>query len=407
MSSKKLCYIALAMVLVSGIAMAADNDLTDCKMPDGDHIKATAAVCRKLGGQPVTKDTSPSVATLSADLLFATWEEKNRTEHEIAYKAAREFLDNYSGDARAAKVQSWVTSFEKVVGPEAAALLKNAVSIAVFRDCPECPEMVAIPAGSFEMGSPSYEVGRQDCEGPVHRVHVPAFSLAKTHITRGQFAAFVNDTDYDAGNKCSTFEGGKWEMRSGRNWRDPGFKQEDSHPVVCVNWEDAKAYAAWLSRKTGKSYRLPSEAEWEYAARAGTTTARYWGDSPNEACSYANVLDNQALTQFGGAAAGAHNCSDGYVYTAPVASFKPNAFGLYDMIGNAWEWVEDCWNQLNKSYAGAPIDGSAWTTGPCQARVLRGGSYNVVPPQSRAAFRGANLPDFRGFHAGFRLARMP
>lgn len=265
--------------------------------------------------------------------------------------------------------------------------------------------MVAIPAGSFDMGSPSYEAGRKDNEGPIHWVSVDAFALTKTHITRGQFAAFVNETSYDAGNECFTFEGGKIEKRSNRNWRDPGFKQEDSHPVVCVNWEDAKAYAAWLSKKTGKTYRLPSEAEWEYAARASTTTACYWGDSPNEACSYANVMDSTGKALVPGVTLEAHNCSDGYAYTAPVASFKPNAFGLYDMIGNAGEWVEDCWN---KSYDGAPIDGSAWATGLCsQYRVLRGGSWYNVPSYARASFRDRYAPDSHGSGRGFRLARTP
>ncbi len=167
----------------------------------------------------------------------------------------------------------------------------------VFKDCADCPEMVVIPAGSFEMGSPASEAGRDSDEGPQHRVTLAKpFALAKAEITRGQFAAFVADSGHQTGDKCWTFEGGKYEERSGRNWRNPGYSQQDSHPIACLNWGDAKAYANWLARKTGKPYRLPSEAEWEYAVRAGATTARYWGESPDQACSYANIADQTAKT---------------------------------------------------------------------------------------------------------------
>jgi formylglycine-generating enzyme required for sulfatase activity len=273
-----------------------------------------------------------------------------------------------------------------------------------FKDCADCPEMVILPAGSFEMGSPASEAGRQDSESPQHRVSVKSFAAGKLEVTRGQFAAFVRDSGHNASNECYTFEGGKYEKRSGRNWQNPGYSQADSHPVVCVNWDDAKAYVAWLSRKTGKNYRLLSEAEWEYAARAGTSTARYWGESPDNACGYANVMDATGKSQVPGVTWEVHNCTDGHAYTAPGGSFKANAFGLYDMIGNAWEWTEDCWN---KTYSGAPNDGSAWTTGECSVgRVLRGGSWNNIPQFARAAPRNSFVTSFRYFSGGFRLARM-
>jgi hypothetical protein len=151
--------------------------------------------------------------------------------------------------------------------------------------------MVVIPTGSFEMGSPSSEAGRNDSEGPTHRVNVKVFAMGKTHLTKAQFSAFISATGYDAGSECFRYEGGLWEKRSGRNWRDPGFRQDDSHPVVCLNWTDAKTYTEWIAGKTGNEYRLPSEAEWEYAARAGTTTARYWGESADQQCAYANGMD--------------------------------------------------------------------------------------------------------------------
>jgi len=272
----------------------------------------------------------------------------------------------------------------------------------VFRDCPACPEMIVIPLGSFDMGSPGSETGRSDDEGPVHRVNVAAFALSKNEITRGQFAVFVKETKYSGGDKCWTHEGGKVEERSG-NWRELGYAQDDKHPVACINWNDAKAYAEWLSRTTGKKYRLPTEAEWEYAARGNTSTARYWGGNPDEACGYANAADTTAKAQIRGASSwSAFNCTDGFAYTAPVGSFKTNAFGLNDMLGNVWEWTEDSYHD---SYKGAPADGSA-RQGDGAKRVLRGGSWNNSPRNVRAAVRNSYKPALRFSFFGFRLARM-
>lgn len=272
----------------------------------------------------------------------------------------------------------------------------------VFRDCPSCPEMVVIPSGSFDMGSPGSEAGRDKDEGPVHRVNVASFALGKSEITRGQFAAFVNETNYSTDDKCWTLEGGKYEEHSGRNWRELGYPQDDEHPVACVNWNDAKAYTEWVSSKTGKQYRLPTEAEWEYAARGNTSTARYWGGNPDEACGYANAADKTAQAQIHGAPSwSVYNCTDGFAYTAPVGSFKANAFGLNDMLGNVWEWTEDSYHD---SYNGAPADGSAWQ-GDGAKRVLRGGSWNNAPRNVRAAIRNRYKPAIRFSSFGFRLAR--
>jgi len=296
-----------------------------------------------------------------------------------------------------------------VLGAQLLALLMmasaaNAVATdKTFMDCADCPEMVTIPAGSFEMGSPNDEFGRFDAEGPLHRVEVAAFALAKTHVTRGQFADFVRDSGYQVGGSCYTLEGGRWEDRPGRGWRDPGYPQKDSHPAVCLSWGDARAYVEWLSRKTGKQYRLPTEAQWEYAARAGTSAARYWGQNPNQACTYANVMDSVGKAQAPGVALEAHDCADGYAYTAPVANFKANAFGLYDMLGNAWQWVDDC---LQDDYVGAPADGRAWLVGKCKFRVLRGGSWNAKPRNVRTARRLGFKAGFRYFGSGLRPARM-
>ena len=270
-----------------------------------------------------------------------------------------------------------------------------------FRDCPGCPEMVVIRSGSFDMGSPDSEDGHADDESPMHRVNIATFALSKNEITRGQFAEFVKKTKYSTNDKCWTYEGGKFSERSG-NWEKPGYTQDDKHPAACINWNDANAYAKWMSRKTGKQYRLPTEAEWEYAARGNTTAARYWGGNPDAACVYANAADMTAQTQILGAPSWTvHKCADGFAYTAVVGSVKANAFGLNDMLGNLWEWTEDGYHD---SYEGAPNNGSVWQSDDTK-RVLRGGSWNNSPHHVRAAIRNGNKLALRFSIFGFRLAR--
>lgn len=272
----------------------------------------------------------------------------------------------------------------------------------VFRDCPSCPEMVIIPAGVFNMGSPDSEAKRDDNEGPVHSVKIATFAMGRSEITRGQFAAFVKKTNYNPGDKCWTLDNGKFKER-GNNWLKPGYPQDDTHPVTCVNWNDAKAYVEWLSRRTGKKYRLPTEAEWEYAARSNTSTARHWGENPVDACGYANAADKSAQAAIHGATSwSVHNCTDGFAYTSPVGSFKPNAFRLNDMLGNVWEWTEDSYHD---SYKDAPVNGSAWQ-GNVAKRVLRGGSWNNSPQDVRAAIRSSDKPALRFSIFGFRVVRV-
>lgn len=270
------------------------------------------------------------------------------------------------------------------------------------------PEMVVIPAGRFLMGSPESEVGRDKDEGPQREVSVKTFALGKTEVTVGEFRRFVRTTSYktdaerDVGVQgCKTLEDGKWDWHAGRYWDNTGFKQSDKQPVACISWNDAREYVKWLSSSTGKSYRLPSEAEWEYAARAGSTTARYWGNNPDEACRYANVADQ--TTNGDQSWSTKHNCTDGNWFSAPVASYTANAFGLYDMIGNVWEWVEDC---SHDSYNEAPVDGRVWAGLNCSVRVLRGGSWGSGPVIARSADRNWSGAAVRINYGGFRLARM-
>jgi formylglycine-generating enzyme required for sulfatase activity/class 3 adenylate cyclase len=249
-----------------------------------------------------------------------------------------------------------------------------------FRDCPNCPEMVVIPAGSFQMGAapgenqryevPTTESGRDE---PQHQVtFAKPFALGKFDVTRAEFAVFAQATNFRPRPGCATSRRGAWEPQEQATWQEPGFDQTERDPVVCMNLLEIGSYLSWLRRTTGKEYRLPSEAEWEYAARGGTTTTFYWGDNVEEACGYENLADATYKAKYGG---GMVECADHYPETAPVGSFKPNPFGLYDMVGNVYVLTADCWNE---SYAGAPGDGSAWTTGDCERHPARAASFGVT-----------------------------
>jgi formylglycine-generating enzyme len=272
------------------------------------------------------------------------------------------------------------------------------------RDCATCPEMVVLQPGEFMMGSPLSEALRDPDEGPQHRVRVGySIGVAQYKVTRGEYAAFVQATGHPDGDGCWVWDNssGRFEKDATRSWRNPGFEQTDQHPVVCVSWQDAKAYAAWLSQKAGQPYRLLSEAEWEYAARAGSTGARPWGDDVAAACRYANVADQTAAREVLRIPVWVE-CSDGYAYTSPVGAFLPNAFGLYDTMGDAWEWVEDCYHD---SYERAPNDGRPWVERDCTERVFRGGGWDNYPRNIRSAYRYRAGSETRSSSTGFRIGR--
>ena len=246
-------------------------------------------------------------------------------------------------------------------------------------------------------------------EQPVHPVAVPAFAAGKFEVTRGEFAAFVAATGHEPAPGCLTGRNpivvgqrpARWSFDPAASWRDPGYPAGDDQPVVCVAWADASAYAAWLSMRTGKSYRLLSEAEFEYAIRAGTTTEYWWGDDPDALCAYANGGDLAAQREIPSWPAA--RCDDGHAFTAPVGSYRPNAFGLYDMAGNAWKWTADCYAP---SYDPQPRDGSAYAGGSCEHRVLRGGSMGWGVVDLRSSQRNGLLPPtLKGGDIGFRVAR--
>jgi formylglycine-generating enzyme required for sulfatase activity len=285
------------------------------------------------------------------------------------------------------------------------ALLASGTSLAQdqkdreFQECPECPIMVGNPSGTFVMGSPPTESGRFDSEGPQHTVSIKAFALGKYDVTSEEFLTFLRETGYQPA-ACNPILDMKWHSPGRGRAYSPYYGEPLKWPAVCLDWRDAEAYITWLNvkarlahpapdRPTGP-YRLPTEAEWEYAARAGTTTARWWGNDVGIGKANCNGCgskwDNRLL--------------------ADVDSFAPNPFGLYGMLGNAWQWTADCWHP---NYVRAPEDGSAWTEKACSKYVIRGGSWDNLPIFVRSATRSRSGPggaeyDYSSL-TGFRVAR--
>ena len=247
-----------------------------------------------------------------------------------------------------------------------------------FRDCAQCPEMVLLPPGWFTMGSPDTEEGRGRDEGPKHNVVMKGdLAMGKFEVTHDEFLAFVTDTKRTM-EPC---------------FYDPVFPRNGRHPAICLTWNDAQDYLAWLSKKAGYHYRLPSEAEWEFAARArrvpGTYQRLEFGEDVEDICANANTSVKA--------------CDDGFAKTAPVGSFPPNVFGLHDTIGNVWEFIEEC---PTANYEGAPTDGSVWKGGDCSKRVIRGAGWiNYLTDHLRVSNRGWLGPEMSDVMTGFRVAR--
>jgi formylglycine-generating enzyme required for sulfatase activity len=287
----------------------------------------------------------------------------------------------------------------------------------VVKDCSHCPEMIRVPAGTFLMGTPADDPMHDVLEEPRHAVTVRRFLAGRYDVTRREWAYFVRETHRPVVKGC------QWTGKSGpegertASWNDLGFQQTDLDPVVCVTWRDAKDYADWLSQKTGKHYRLLSEAEWEYAARAGTTTPFFWGTGASH--EHANHGTEECC---GGLASG----RDRWIKTSPGNAFDPNGFGLFDMSGNVLQWVEDC---FSPSYSGLPADGAPFQTAraivatgdlkdltgtsTCSYRVVRGGDWGDQARWIRTASRsfapppgpGPDLNAYRSGGVGFRVAR--
>ncbi|MEZ5874736.1 MAG: formylglycine-generating enzyme family protein [Hyphomicrobiales bacterium] len=265
-----------------------------------------------------------------------------------------------------------------------------------FQECAECPVMIGVPAGSFVMGSPAKEPGHFDAEGPQHSISIKAFALGKYDVSSKEFLTFLRETGYQP-TSCNPTLGMRWHSPGGGR-ASPPFDADPPHwPAVCLDWHAAQRYVDWLNAKVRAArpetarvhgpYRLPTEAEWEYAARAGTATARWWGDDIG---------------------VGNANCN-GWVVLGTIACLRTSTadriFGLYGMLGNAWQWTADCWHP---SYVGAPKDGSAWTEDHCLRHVIRGGSWNSLPVYVRSAARSSSgMDDEDLISPPYRLSRRP
>ncbi len=286
----------------------------------------------------------------------------------------------------------WILTEEgvkQVLDPQKLTVLKPGE---VWRDPYLGMEFVWVPGGCFEMGCGPWDGDCHDNEKPVHEVCVDGFWMGRYEVTVGQFRRFVEETGYrteaERSGGCLIWDGKKWKFDKGASWRNPGFSQGDDHPVVCVSWEDAKAFAKWLSKKTGYRFRLPTEAEWEYACRSGGRKVKYGtktGDLSHDLANYWKI---------GG--------RDRWKYTSPVGSFPPNELGLYDMSGNVWEWCEDRYDA--NYYARSPRNNPK---GPSKGkfRVVRGGSWGLNPRDLRCADRVWGGPGYRGDLQGLRLVR--
>lgn len=349
----------LAPVAIAAVAAARSTPAVEI----GDFVAPKAPQRRKRGGLSPMIGVGVAIAMIAVVAwLFA------RHPAEIAAKAP----------------------------PLAAAPLPKAGT--VLRDCPTCPAFTVLPAGRFQQGTKATD-GASSFEKPLHVVAIAyPFAMSTNAVTVDQFRAFVAATGHNMQGGCDIYDG-SWRHRDDSSWENPGFPQTGSHPATCTSWNDAKAYAAWLSTMTGQHYRLPSASEWEYAARAGGAAVQPWTDAAG-ACAGANVADISAGRRYPGWAV--FGCDDSFVFTAPVGSFKANAFGLNDMLGNVFQWTEDCWRP---DYTGAPIDGSPRTGGDCSDHELRGGSWFSNPAYVRANYRNHFAADYRTSSVGIRLVR--
>ena len=262
-----------------------------------------------------------------------------------------------------------------------------------FKECDACPEMVVVPAGEFTMGAPNDEPGSMLWEWSQHRVMLARpFGIGQFAVTVNQFDSFVTETSYHFSTRCNRSQGAySSPERPGFSYRTAGFEQSGSHPVVCVSFDDAKAYIAWLSGKTGKSYRLPSEAEREYVTRAGTSTPFWWG------ATISTEDANYNGDPYNGGAKGVFRRK-----TLPVNSFAANPWGLYQVHGNVFEWLDDCHHAF---YGGAPTKGQPWITPDCNGRTIRGGAWSFSPQLLRSAARSGADPAVCVDAIGFRVAR--
>jgi len=373
----------------------------------GTHPFGTEGIQRVGGVQtPLRRPPRIPVHQYTALARALTYDRQHRT------RSIRQFLDELLATHRRTLVRRWIWAAAAALllvaclyallgahhaSKDVAAGAAVAAPGTVLRDCPTCPLMTILPAGHFQQGG---STGASAFELPQHAVVIGRpFGMSTDEVTVAEFQEFITAVPRDMSG-CTTYDG-QWQAHPEANWLAPGFEQSPTHPVTCVSWDDAVAYAAWLSQRTGHQYRLPSASEWEYAARAGGENPSPWSADGSQACLDANVADQSAAERFPGW--NVFSCSDHYVTTAPVGSFRANAFGLHDLFGNVFEWVEDCWSD---DYENAPTDGLAMVTSGCAEHEMRGGSWFSAPRYVTASYRNRFAHDYRSSSVGIRLVRV-
>ena len=289
----------------------------------------------------------------------------------------------------------------------------------LVRDCPACPELVVVKAGTYMMGADASEGPLHGLppdlaarEQPRHAVSIArSVAFGRHEITIDQFATFASEAGYTPEPGCWEFKGSEWTFDKSRSWQDSKLDQAASHPVTCVSWHDAEAYALWLSRRTGKPYRLPSEAEWEYAARGGTQGAYWFGTDRADICRYVNLGDQHTEARFHWSGQPTdltlawvpEPCHDGFATTSPVDAKPPNAFGIHGVLGNVMEWTADCWHDNYR--AGPDRQEARLTSGDCAFRVMRGQGWAAIAGSARSAFRRKMAATDRRVTFGIRVVR--
>ena len=364
----------------------------------------TEAPIRNTGPQPVNRDRERAARARSVEpVVSAPPPAESNLLQRARVRAARQppAVGRAAGWGAAVlllAVVLWAVVHHRAAQRPAAELAAPAPGT-VIRDCPECPAMKVLPAARFKQGAARTDGAALAFEKPQHWVNIARpFAVSIDAVTVDEFARFIAATDRPM-EGCATYDG-DWQQRADGNWRNPGFVQSGRHPVTCVSFDDATAYAQWLSERTGRRYRLPSASEWEYAA-GGTEAASPWGrGAESTACGHANVADQSAARRYPGWQV--FPCDDGYANTAPVGSFKGNVLELDDMLGNVFQWTQDCWTA---DYTGAPVDGHARTDGDCTQRELRGGSWFSSPAYVRLSYRNHFAADYRTSSVGIRLVR--
>ncbi len=373
----------------------------------GRNSPFTAALARRIRSS--TSDLSGLLIDVRNDVMAAT--ERKQVPWDNSALTAR-FYFKTPAIASATTVPNRPANATSATNPAPTTARE-------FQDCPDCPRMVVVPAGEFMMGTSEDEVAEAKTkpgtywwafyqQSPKSRVRIQRpFALSRTHVTAGEFAAFVNATGYEPKKGCRNI-GKSWALTdAAASWQAPGFPQNSRHPVVCVSWDDANAYAKWLADTTGKAYRLPSEAEAEYSVlgtASGRSNMRYFfGDDERQLCAHANILDETTATAIPQWANMGAPCNDGFKYTAPAGSFKANSLGLHDIMGNAQIWTADCWNE---SHSGNLNDGSARGTGDCAQRVVKSSSWNfsgIARPAMRITYPVGDRLDLVGFRVAMTL----